>query len=264
MDATRPLFRCQSGVAAFRPNIDPSQVSGREGLAAGRLAIDAILFDTADVLYDATHWPRRLVRLINALGLSIGYEEFIGRWEREFLHAVHCGRREYDEAFQSFLLSLGLSWAQVDEVDAVGRAERHDFQHAPRPLRGVVRTITRLHECGIRMAAWADSSRPAAMTRKRLDQLGLADKFCQVLSSFDLEAAQPDAACYRAGLSALECPADRTAYVGHDAAHLDGAQAAGFHTVAFNYPNGVTADYHLAQFDDLLSLLAGQSELASR
>jgi HAD superfamily hydrolase (TIGR01509 family) len=243
--------------------MDPSHVTGRSGCAIQRLAVDALLFDTAGVLYDATYWPRRLVRLINGLGLNVHYDEFVFRWEREFLHEVHRGRREYDEAFQSFLLSLGLSWAQIDEVDAVGRSELQDFRRALRPLPGVVPTISRLRHSGVSMVAWADSPDPVAATVERMDLLGLAGMFRQVLSSFDLEAAQPDAACYRAGLEALGQPADRAAYVGHDAVHLAAAKEAGFHTIAYNYQSGTSADYYLTQFNDLLSLLAGRGGAAS-
>ncbi|MEX2114044.1 MAG: HAD family hydrolase [Pirellulales bacterium] len=256
MDALRPLFHCQSGVAPFRGGRELSRASTLPASPQSRLAVDAILFDTADVLYDATDWPRTLVRLVNHLGVAVGYDGFVGRWERDFLAEVHRGRREYDEAFQSFLLSSGLSWAQIDEIEAASRIQRSHFQREARPLSGVVRTIALLRDSGLRLAAWADSPYPAAISIERLARLGLQGMFCEVLSSFDLEAAQPDPACYRAALAALQRPADRVAYVGHDAVHLSAAQDAGFRTIAFNHRSGANADFHLAAFDDLLSLLA--------
>ena len=91
----------------------------------------------------------------------------------------------------------------------------------------------------------------------QIARLGLANRFRAVLSSFDLEAAQPAPQCYQAALAALDLAADRVAYVGHDALHLAGATAAGLRTIAFNYQTAAKADFFLSSFEDLLPLVHG-------
>ncbi len=218
--------------------------------------VDALVFDTSDVLFDATHWPRKLARLVNRMGVDVGYQEFIGRWERDFLPEVCRGRRDYDEVFCSFLLTWRLSWAQIDEIEADGRIQRRHFERDVRPLPGVARTLKAIVDRGFRLAAWADASEPAESVAALLGRLGLSGTFGSILCSFDLEATQPDPQCYRACIAALGGAAYRIAYVGHDAVHLAAAQAAGLVTVAFNHPPTAVADFYLPQFDALLSLLA--------
>lgn len=218
--------------------------------------VDALVFDTADVLFDATYWPRKLARLVSRFGVSPGYAEFIGRWEGDFLPEVCRGRRDYDEAFCSFLLSWGLSWAQIDEIEADGRIQRRHFERELRPLPGVTRTLQTLAARGFRLAAWADSWEPAQKVAALLGRIGLSGVFSSILCSFELEATQPDFQCYQACIAALGGASDRIAYVGHDAAHLAAARAAGLATVAFNHQPTAMADHHLPQFDGLLSLLA--------
>ena len=231
-----------------------------------RSAIEGVIFDTADVLYDATLWPRRLLRLVRGLGVKTTYAEFHDAWERHYLADVHCGRRNYEEAFQSFLLAFGLTWAQIDEVEAANRIERQSLDSEARALPGVLTTIATLCRWRIRLVAWADAPRPACAVADYLDRLGLSGRFVSVLSSFDLEAALPDVVCYQTALAALDLPAERVAYVGHDALHLAGARATGLRTIAFNYQQGAEADHFLSSFDELLPLVrasldAGQSSL---
>jgi FMN phosphatase YigB (HAD superfamily) len=252
-DAIRWTLRSGAPLAAGCLGAAPSFPSAPV-LPARRLAVEGLIFDTDDVLYDATPWPRRLWRLVTALGLPASYASFFEAWQRQYLADVCRGRREYAEAFQSFLLQAGLTWAQIDEVEAASRAERADLELSMRPLPGVVKTIARLHASGLPLVAWADSPQPAARVADRIERLGLAGKFRDVLSSFDLEAAQPAARCYLAALGALgKAPAD-VLYVGHDALHLAGAAAVGLRTAAFNYQAGTQADFYLVGFDELAVL----------
>jgi FMN phosphatase YigB (HAD superfamily) len=253
MDALRPLFQLEK---LDRAGGKMSPTRPVLGVPLARHDVDAIVFDTADVLFDATYWPRKLARLAHRMGVSAGYQEFIARWERDFRPEVCRGRREYDEALQSFLLSWGLSWAQIDEIEGDGRIQRRHFEREVRPWPGVARTLKALAERGYRLVAWADSFEPATCVTAQLARLGLSGAFGSILCSFDLEATQPDPQCYQACIAALEAASDRIVYVGHDAEHLGAAKAAGLITVAFNHPATAVADYYLPQFDALLSLLA--------
>ena len=224
-------------------------------------AVAGLVIDVPDVLYDATLWRRWLVRLLTRLNPSINYTTFFQAWDRDYLADVHCGRREFSEAFQSFLLLAGLSWAQIDEIEAASRLRRQNFEQNARPLPGVVKTMTRLDSLGLRILAWADAPHSGARLAERLERLGLTNRFAGVLTSFDLELAQPSAACYLAALESLDLPAGQTLYVGHDARHLAAAGALGMRTAAFNSQPDARADFYLLRFEDLLPLVEARIAL---
>ena len=107
-------------------------------------SIRAVVFDMDDVLYDATLWRRWLLQLLARLGVKAEYRSFYRTWDAEYLIDVHRGRREYAEAFQAFLLAQGLSWAQIDEVEAASRVHSQELESGVRPLPGVAATINEL------------------------------------------------------------------------------------------------------------------------
>ena len=249
--------------SAFEAGPHPATLAGSP--SSGEFAPGAapcavgLVFDMADVLYDATLWRRWLLRLVTSLGVRANYASFYRVWDREYLLDVHCARREYNEAFQSFLLANKLSWAQIDEVEAASRIQRQNLELNVRPLPGVIKTIARLSDLGLPLVALADAPYPAARLAERLKRLGLGNRFGTVLSSFDLEAAQPSAQFYQAVLDALGLPAKGLVYVGHDAEHLAGAKAIGMRTVAFNFQRQARADFHLTRFEDLAAIVESGS-----
>jgi HAD superfamily hydrolase (TIGR01509 family) len=219
----------------------------------GIMPLRGIMLDTADVFYDATLWQRWLARLIGHLGLAVDYAAFFDAWQRDYLVDVNRGRRETTEALQAFLLASGLSWAQIDEIEAASRIRRQNLESHLRPLPGVVSTIAALASSNVALLAWADIPQPAAQLAARFERLGLAHRFHSILTSFDVERAQPEPQCYRAALDALQLAEREVLYVGHDARHLAGARAAGLRTVAFQ--GGAKADFYLPRFVDLLDMV---------
>lgn len=212
-----------------------------------------IVFDAPDVLYDATAWRRWLWRLIGHFGRSMDYTEFARSWDAGYLVDVHCGRREITEAFESFLLSLGLTWGQIDEIEAAGRVQLESEVHA-RPWPGVVRTIGKLAGAGVPLVAWADLPQSGPQVGEFFTHLGLGDSFCSVLTSLDCESTQPAIRCYECMTAALELPPAEILYVGHDAQHLAAAHAFGLKTAAVNYMPDASADWMLSGCEDVLRL----------
>ncbi len=232
------------------------------GASLANEVVAGLVIDVPDVLYDATLWRRWLVRLVTQLNPAIHYTSFFQAWDRQYLVDVHCGRREFAEAFQSFLLAAGLSWAQIDEIEAASRLRRHNFEQNVRPLPGVVKTMARLEALGLPIVAWADAAYSGARLAECLERLGLSNQFIGVLTSFDLELAQPSTGCYLAALESLDLPACQTVYVGHDAGHLAAAAALGMPTIAFNAQPGAKADFCLTRFEDLLPLVESRLPVA--
>ncbi len=231
----------------------PAGSARSRGALPGPVA--GLLFDMGDVLYDATLWRRWLLRVLCRLGLHTSYRSFFHLWEHDFLDDVYRGRREFCEAFQAFLLSVGLSPAQIDEVEAACQARRDEWERSARPLPGVKATLAKLHAAGVVMGVLSDSEYPASVLCERLERLGLGGVFHTVVSSLDLERIKPDPIGYHTALRAMELPSDRAAFVGHDAEELLGAAGVGMATIAFNYDADAKADVFINRFDELLPLV---------
>lgn len=223
--------------------------------AAHRLCVRGIVFDMAGVLYEGTICQRWLWQLLLRLGVQADYTEFCDRWERDYLDEVNRGVRSYEEAQHAFLLSYGLSPAQVEEVQAATPIRRGEVDLGVRPLPGVSATLAKLAVAGFRLAVLANSWCTATVLRQMLDQLGLSPFISSVLSSCDLGNTTPAAECYGASLKAIELPACEALYVGREPRSLTGATTMGMHTAAFNQVAGATADYYLHRFDELGQLV---------
>lgn len=219
--------------------------------------VRALLLDAGGVLYDDTLWRRWLLRLLRQLGLHTHYRCFFYVWDHDHLVDVYRGQRDFCRAFRDFLLSLGMSAGQADEVEIACRSRRRYLEAETRPLPGVKNTLLRLRESGVRLAVVTNSIDPASAIREHLDRWGIDGLFAAVVSSADLGQALPDPECYLAALESVEVSAEEAAYVGHDAAELAGARAVGMPAIAFNFDTNALADVYLARFDDLLGVVSG-------
>src|SRR5688572_25399314 len=120
-------------------------------------AVAGLVFDMGDVLFDATVWRLWLLQLLHRMGLQTGYRTFYDVWDREYLDEVHRGRRDYAEAFDSFLRAGGLTRSQIDEVNAASQIRKSRLEDDVQPFPGVRSTLARLHAGGFRMAVLSDS-----------------------------------------------------------------------------------------------------------
>jgi HAD superfamily hydrolase (TIGR01509 family) len=225
---------------------------------AGVLHAAGLVFDMGDILYDATLWRRWLVKLLKQLGYDCRYRELFDIWDRQYLDEVHRGGRDYDEAFDAFLVSRGLPRGLIDEITVASQTRKREIAATLRPLPGVRPTLVALQARGVPMAVLSDSESSGESLHKRLISLGIGDCFQAVISSCDLRATKPAAVTYRAAVEALGLPLGETAFVGHDADELEGAAAVGMPTIAFNFAAPVPADVHLQRFEQLLSLVSGR------
>lgn len=241
-----------STAVAQRPFSTATTLPGRH---ASSLQVRGIVFDMGDVLYDATLWRRWLYQLLVRMGLHGNYRTLYRVWDMEFLQDVHCGHREFVDAFHIFLLSLGLSRGQVDEVEAASQARKRELELGVRPLPGVRDTIQRLAAHGIPLAVLNNSEQTGDELQAHLARLGLGGCFSPVISSIDVRYTKPSPICYRAALARLNLPREAIAFVGHDGAELAGARAVGMRTVAFNHEAGARADHYLTRFEELLQIV---------
>lgn len=225
--------------------------------------VRGLLFDTGDVLYDATVWRRWLLQLLRRIGLYTNYRSFYHIWDHDFLVDVNCGRRPFHEAFQAFLLSAGLSRGQIDEIQAACKARRNEWESTARPLPGVKSTLGKLHAAGIVMGVVWDSEHTTSELLQRLERCGIGSFLPTVVSSLDLGHVKPEPICYLTALRAMNLAAEEVAYVGHDTGDLAGAAQVGMQTIAFNFDHDAQADVFLSRFEELVELVANQPRYAA-
>jgi HAD superfamily hydrolase (TIGR01509 family) len=226
--------------------------------------VAGLLFDVGDVLYDATIWRRWLLKLLRRFGIAQNYDEFFRVWEHEYLDAVCRGQRNYEEAFESLLVDLGLTYAQIDEVEAAAHARRRLLAADIRPLPNVRTTIERLRQSGLVLGVLSDFEFPSTFLAERLARMKLGQAFSVILSSLDLERTKPDPDSYHAALSAMGLEPALVAFVGHDAEELAGAREIGMPTIAFNFEPGAQADVYLQFFHDLLTVVVPRADEAAQ
>ena len=225
--------------------------------------VAGLVFDMGGVLYDDTVWRRWLLRVLGQLGLHTNYRSFYRLWDRQYLAEVHCGRREFSAAFGDFLCSVGLSPAQIDEVQAACQARRRSLETAIRPLPCVKTTLARLHQSGLALTALTDSEYSSAVLTERLERIGLGGLFESVISSIDLGHTRPEAECYHAAIASMRVGARQTAFVGHDSEELSGAADVGMSTIAFNFDADARADVFIARFEQLSEVVDGPHTYAA-
>jgi HAD superfamily hydrolase (TIGR01509 family) len=218
-------------------------------------SVSGILFDMCNILYDDTVWRRWVLQLLSRLGLITNYYSFFRVWERDYLDQVHRGERDFREAFAAFLRCAGLSPGQIDEVEAAGHARRRQLELNARPLPGVRNTLWRLHKHGYVMGVICDSEHPASALRRHLVRFGIERLFSTVVSSIDLKACMPEAACYFEALKGMGLPPDQVVFVGHDHLELAGAAAVGMPTIAFNFDADAQADVLINRLEELVEVL---------
>jgi len=195
--------------------------------------IRAVVFEPSGVLYDATPRRRWLWQLVTRLGLRLTYADFIRPWEELFLPPVLCGQRSYAESMREFLTSLGISAADLSEVEAAMPMRGQSLESGVRPLPGVARVLSRISSSGLQIAALCDCSLPSGELKEQLDQLGLGGFFSAIITSVDLGTVKPEAKNYEAIEAALCCTAAECVMVSSQCADLLGANLRGWRTIAF-------------------------------
>ncbi len=217
--------------------------------------ISAVIFDLCGVLYDDTVWRRWLLRLVGRMGLHTHYTSFFRVWERDYLDEVKRGRLEFWEALRLFLLSSGLTSAQIDEVGAAAHAQRRQSEQQIRPLPGVIKTLSQLSSWNVQLLLLSNACLHHDEVQERLKRLGLHGRFDAVLSTFDLGRRFGCADCFRLAVQRLQCEPRQIGYVGRDSLALLEAATTGMVTVAINNDDDAKADSYINSFSDLVQVL---------
>jgi FMN phosphatase YigB (HAD superfamily) len=221
----------------------------------------AFAFDAAGIIYDATLWRRNVWQVVWHVGLHADYDQFFSLWDDHYAGCVNSGRREFAEAFEAFLLGAGLSWAQIDEVEAATRGSRLHLCRPAKPLPGVVRALDQLASAGMNQLAFVDAPEVGSQIAACFKAWGLSS-LQRVITSLDVGVAQPGAACFRAMLEQLGHVPGQVLYVSQNGHNLIGAKRAGLMTLALGGDPSQT-DARIGGIEKLLSLLPSRCHSAA-
>jgi len=218
-----------------------------------RRSCRAVLFDMGDIFFDATLWRKALVTRLQEEGVEIDYPRLCREWDPQLVE-VYRGQRTYWDAFMEFLRGLGLDGARLHRVVAFAR-EAADKMEKRTLFDGVVETLARLKEMGLKLAVLSDTESPEGHVRRRLADLGIEAYFDAVVTSVDIGYVKPEPGAFEVALGRLGVAAAEAIFVGHDQVELEGAMRCGLMAVAYNYGKGVSADHYLSHFSDLLGVV---------
>lgn len=222
--------------------------------------IQGWIFETHNVLYDATVWQRWLLHLLSRMGLTTHYDLFFRVWELEFAPRVNTGQIDFKDALAEFLTSTGMSSCHVKEVNLALRAKQKELFSGQRPLLGVVETVAEIARSNCPLAVSADTSLDSTELGTELANLGLTSCFSIIESSRDTGYLKPAPQCYMRIVTAMNVPAESVVFVGHHEEHLCGASSLGLQTVALDSPD-IEATCHINRFSELTELVSSPDSI---
>jgi HAD superfamily hydrolase (TIGR01509 family) len=214
------------------------------------MSLRAFLFDAGDVLY---HRPRRWRRIwpylseLGLLPLTLDHPTW-----RNLKFKAQTGQITETEYWDRLLDLFGIRDpnARIRAKDILYDEER-DIEF----FDGVEQTLHHLKELGFQLAVVTDTIISAQEKLCWFRRAGIDDVWDSFATSCELKLVKPDERIYLAALAPLGVTPNEAAFVGHAVDELEGAQALGMTTIAFNRDNDdVSADYLIAHFKDLLDL----------
>ncbi len=153
-----------------------------------------------------------------------------------------------------------LSEARLDE--AMGWLLEHYWAHVAdesRAFADVPETLDTLAAAGGRLAVV--TNKPAGLSAKLLDLLGLAPRFEAIVGADSLAVRKPDAGHVLGTLAMLDVPPEQAVMIGDSANDVNAARNAGIPVIAVSFgytttaPSELGADLVIDRFGDLAAAL---------
>jgi HAD superfamily hydrolase (TIGR01549 family)/HAD superfamily hydrolase (TIGR01509 family) len=224
-------------------SMDPKSEKGSQN------PIRALLFDAGDILYYRQNNSNKLAAFLKEIGLP--YKEFPLAKRNPLRDKAYQGLINYDQYQEIILRFYGIT--RPGEI-ARGKQILDEEANNVQFFEGVPETLSSLKEEGYLLGIITDTALPVHVKLNWFERWGFGNVWDSVVSSRELGIRKPNPKIYQVALQQLGVTADQSVFVGHKSSELDGAKAVGIKTIAFNYEEGVAADYYLKHFSDLLKI----------
>lgn len=228
------------------------------------VAVQMIVLEPGGTLYDDTAWPRWLMRVLQQIGVRAEFRPLIRLFEHEWLGAVYRGECDYWSALSGFLKQLGLSSAQIEEIEAAGRSKWHARETDFRLFPGVAAALSQLRSVGFSLGLVANSTRTPDQFERRLRLLGVREHFELVATSRELGRALPDRRVFDESAEMARCSSSEMVFVSDDLAQLDAAAEAGWRTAGMHFDAACREHLELERLIDLTSAFAPKLAASDR
>jgi FMN phosphatase YigB (HAD superfamily) len=211
--------------------------------------IRALLFDAGDILYYRQNCENKLAAFLEEIGLP--YKELPLDKRTTLRDQAYQGLINYDQYQEAILRFCGLT---RQDLIARGKHILDEEANNVQFFEGVPETLSSLKDAGYLLGIITDTALPVYVKLKWFERGGFGDVWDSIISSRELGVRKPNPRIYRIALRQLGVSANQAVFIGHKSSELDGAKTVGLKTIAFNYEEGVTADYYLCHFSNLLKV----------
>jgi HAD superfamily hydrolase (TIGR01509 family) len=195
-------------------------------------SIDAVLIDAGGVLVDP-NW-QTVASVLARHGVRVEPADLAAAdpYLRHELDDAEVIRRTTDETRRARWVARLVELAGSSGNDAAAEAAAAEIEalHGERGIwelvpEGIPATLDRLRQAGLRLSLASNAEPPL---RRKLAELGLADRFDHLAISGEVGIEKPDPSFFLGALDALGVPPERAVHVG-DLYEIDvvGARAAG-------------------------------------
>ncbi len=233
------------------PPILAEEMAGdrRSGVLRATAGIKAILFDAGDILYYRPNKEQKLKSFLSGLGIHYQPPTFEdGEALQDLAFRNLISQEEYHEAMIRLYGVLA-----SEDVDC-GKRLLAEIENDVDFYAGAAETLHSLKKQGFMLGIITDTAAPVYVKLGWFERGGFGDVWDAIISSKELGIRKPEAEIYLTALNRLGVRAEQAVFVGHKLSELEGAQAVGMKTVAFNYVPPVKADYFIDCLPELLSL----------
>ncbi len=211
--------------------------------------IKALFFDAGDILYCR---PKKDENLNHFLSLNkLNPAENIDQKKAELRQLAFTGKMKRHAYYEAVIRLYGITdLVLIDQ--GVAAISLDDDTVAI--VDGVPETILALKKRGFIMGIITDTAMPYAKKLAWFDNHGFGNVWDTIVSSREIGVRKPAPSMYEKALLQTGIQPENAAFIGHKKSEIDGAKEMGMKTIAFNFEQGVIADYFIHHFSELLEL----------
>jgi len=195
--------------------------------------IKLIIFDSGDILYDASKWRKVLYKYLKKnYQIKLNYKETFYIWDNYYLKFVYLDFISYEQAFIGFLsfFSIKLSKEEIKHLKKI----KSEVEKSAKPFSWVKKTLGSLKNRGVKVAILSDSEAKCSEIEHRYKEWGILECIDKVFSSKDMKTIKPYREAYMNVLKYYKLSVKDTIFIGHDEDELIGAKNLGISTIDYN------------------------------